>query len=505
MLAHQPRPRRVAPQGEGRLTTHAAAPSGGRLARNTLYSAVGELSNLLLFLLGFLAARTLGEASFGEYSTAFAFVGLFRILPDFGMSYASTLAISRRPADAARLASALLGLQAVLSLATLALCLGIGRTLYDGVIWSAVVVLTLDILLKALKTTLRWLLKALERFGVEALSLLAERLLILGLGATVLLLGYGVVAFALVFAAVRLLDAAALYLYVTTRVVPLRPALDLPLWGELFRKGLPFAYAGLVITLVFQVDAVLLEAMKGAVEVGIYRAPTLVLEGLTLLPRILGFALIPTMAALHESQPQVVGRLFRRGVKYLLLLGTPVGIFGVMESDRFVVWLFGDRFAASIPVAQVLLPAAVFMFLSNFSETTLACVSRWRAIVIASTAALAINIALNLLWIPRLGAMGSAWATLATEAAYFAMSLAAVRRAGHVGPPPGDLIRALGPSAVFGVALWLARPLPLLAGAAMASLAFAVATAVFGVWDAAEQRALRELMRGRKPDPQSLA
>jgi O-antigen/teichoic acid export membrane protein len=56
---------------------------------------VGEASNLILFLLGFLAARWLAPTAFGEYSTAFAFVGLFRLLPDFGMSYASTLAISR--------------------------------------------------------------------------------------------------------------------------------------------------------------------------------------------------------------------------------------------------------------------------------------------------------------------------------------------------------------------------------------------------------------------------
>ena len=45
-----------------------------RVARNTLFSAVGEGSNLLLFLLGFLAARLLGPVGFGQYTAAFAFV-----------------------------------------------------------------------------------------------------------------------------------------------------------------------------------------------------------------------------------------------------------------------------------------------------------------------------------------------------------------------------------------------------------------------------------------------
>ncbi len=432
-------------------------------------------------------------------------MGLFRILPDLGMSYASTLEISRQPQGATRLASSLLGFQVLLSVVTVLLCLGLGRALYDGVIWSAVVILTLDMVLKELKTTLRWLLKALERFGVEAVSLLAERMLILVFGTAALVLGYGVVGFAIAFLAVRLFDAAALYVFVNARIVTVRPRVDVALWGELFRKGLPFAYAGLVITLVFQVDAVLLQAMKGAVEVGIYRAPTLVLEGLTLVPRILGYALIPTMAALHARRSDLVGRLFRRGLKYLLLAGMPVAIFGVLESDRFVDLLFGDRFAQSVPVSRVLLPAALFMFLSNFSETALACINRWRSIVIASTAALLLNIALNLAWIPRSGAMGSAWATLATEAAYFAMTLAAMKRAGHAGPGPLTLLSSLLPCVAFGVVLWLLRPLPVVVAGIVASAAFAAATWGFGIWDDAERTALRELIHGRKPDAGALA
>ena len=40
---------------------------------------------------------------------------------------------------------------------------------------------------------------------------------------------------------------------------------------------LPFAYAGAMITLIFQVDTVILETMRGATEVGWYRSPVLVL------------------------------------------------------------------------------------------------------------------------------------------------------------------------------------------------------------------------------------
>jgi O-antigen/teichoic acid export membrane protein len=461
-----------------------------KLARNAVFSAVGEGSNAFLFLLAFLAARRLGPVGFGTFSAAYAYVGLFRIFPDFGMSYASTLDISRDRSLASRIVGNLLGFQAVLSIATLAVCLGLGRALFTGETWIAVAVLSLDLILKSVKSTLRWLLKALESFGTEAASLLFERMALLALGATVLYRGGGVVGFVLVFAAVRLVDTTGLFAYMHQQQ-PLRPRREGAIWRDLFRKGLPFAYAGLMITLFFQVDAVLLEKIRGAQEVGWYSSPVRVLEGLTLVPRILGYALIPTMAAVHATAPNTVTELYRRGSKYLLVAGLPVAAFGVLASDRFIPLLFGADYAPSVPAAQLLLPAAAFMFLSNFGETTLACINRWTSIVVLSTIALAVNVTLNLVWIPRWGYVGAAAATLLTEGAYFAMIAAALFRFGHRPRWLSLTARPLAAAGVFAGALWLTRGLGLIPSSLLASGAFVAATFAFGVWDAHE----RELMR----------
>ena len=443
------------------------------MARNTVLSAVGEGSNVLLFLLGFLAARWLEPEPFGHYSTAFAYVGLFRILPDFGMSYASGLAISRDPSQAGETAGRLLGFQALLSGLTVVLCLALGRLLYDGVTWFAVAVLSLDLVLKSVKSTLRWLLKSLQRFDVESISLVVERLALLGLGVAALQLGHGVKGFVLVFVGVRVLDTLGLWAFVHSRVLALRPTIHLTGWWQLLRKGLPFAYAGAMITLLFQVDAVLLERMRGALEVGWYRAPVLVLEGLTLVPRILGYALIPTMAAIAATRPARVTELYERGSKYLLAVGLPVALFGVLEAERFIALLFGDGYGPSVVVTRILIPAAGFMFLSNFGETTLACIDRWRPIVVTSTLALVLNVGLNLAWIPRYGYVGAAWATLLAETVYFLSTVLALTRAGHAARWPILGLRAIVPAAVFAAVLVQAGGFPLVATAALASIAWA--------------------------------
>lgn len=441
-------------------------------------------------------ARLLGQGEFGRFAEAAALVGLFRVLPDLGMAYASSLQIARDRSQAGRLLGSLLGLQASLSLVTLVACLSTALWLYEGRMRWVVGLLCADLLLKSLKSTLRFLLKAFESFGTEALSLVFERC---GLLIAVLLAitpgGFGLLGAAWAIALVRLVDTAGLFAYVEARILPLRPGIDVKLWRELAWKGLPFAYAGAMVTLFFQVDQVMIGQMRGAEESGFYRAPVLVLEGLTLVPRVLGFAFIPAMAAWHVSSPTSVTSLYRRGVKYLLLVGLPIAVFGALAHVPFVRLLFGPAYDPSAAAARILIPTCVLMFLSNLAETTLACIDRWRAIVISSTLALALNVALNLFWIPQHGYVGAAWATLLTEGAYFATATWALQRAGHSVPWPSTLWRPVLAALAFGAVLFALLPAGFWTAAVAASLCWIVATFALGVWDRSERQALLGLLR----------
>jgi len=465
-----------------------------RLARNTAYSAVGELSNLLIFLLGFMAARYLAPEAFGDYRAAYAFVGLFRLLPDLGMSYASTIEISRDRGRAGHLIGNLLGFQAVLSCITLGACLALGAWIYrqDETTWPAIVILALDLVLKSVKNTLRWLLKGFEAFAAEAVSLTAERGLLLAAGLAVLASGGGVIGFVLVFLAVRLPDLVALLGYVHLRIQPLRIQWDYALWWELARKGLPFAYAGAVILAFFQIDIVMIERIRGTAEAGLYGLPTLVLEGLTLVPRIFGYALIPTMAALSAGSPEAVTDLYRRGARYLLLVGLPIAAFGAIGAEPFMILLGGPEYAPSAVAAWWLIPSGAILFLSNFGETTLYCVNRRSTIVVVSTIALAVNVALNLIWIPRFGFEGAAWATVITEASYLVMTAGALHAYGYRIPWLAIATRPVLPAGVFAAVLWLTLgQLALIPAAAAASAAWVAATFLFRVWTPGEWSLVR--------------
>jgi O-antigen/teichoic acid export membrane protein len=470
--------------------------------RNTVFSGIGEASNVLLFVLGFLAPRYLAPDSFGAFRTAFAFIQIFRILPDLGMAYASTLDVSRTPSLASRVGSTLLGFQLALSAATVGLCLFVARLLYGGsderLVLLVVLILSLDLVLKTVKGTLRFLLKGLQRFGVEAASLVIERTALLTFGLLALRSGYGAWGYALVFLVVRLPDTLGLWAYVDRFVVRLRPIVDLPEWRGLLTKGLPFGYAGVMVGLLFLADNLILEKLAGHAATGYYGIPLQILEGASLVPRIVSYALLPTLAALWARAPREVVGVYRRGLKYLLLVGLPIAVFGVLASPAFIPAVFGGGYAESVPLSEILIPVAVLMFVSNFSETTLFCIDRSRTLVVLSTIALVVDVGLAFLLIPRFGARGAAVARVAGEGLYTLLTAGAVSRAG-LGPGWATLLLRPGACALaFGLVLAALAPWGLLPGAIAASLAWGLGTLAFGVWDAKERELMRGLLTRRK-------
>jgi O-antigen/teichoic acid export membrane protein len=191
-------------------------------------------------------------------------------------------------------------------------------------------------------------------------------------------------------------------------------------------------------------------------------------------------------------------------VKYLLLTGGPIAAFGMIAAGPFVRLLFGAAYDPSVGAARILIPAAAFSFLSNFGETTLACIDRWRTIVIVSTACLFVNVALNLLWIPSRGFIGASWATLLTEALYFAATAWALWRYGHRISWLSVLARPLLATAAFAAVLWASLGLGLVVSSVLACAAYAAATILLGVWDPKEKGLVRALLRGAAADPADL-
>jgi O-antigen/teichoic acid export membrane protein len=213
-----------------------------------------------------------------------------------------------------------------------------------------------------------------------------------------------------------------------------------------------------VMMALFRLDAVLLGVYKGAAAVGSYAVAYRLFETTLFLTFSVQGATFPVMAAAGDGE--TVARQVTRG---LTLAGSVYAMFFavcVCDAPGVIRLLFGSSYEHVSAGALRWLAAAPLCYLAGALATSALQAVRRRPLILASSlVALAVNVVLNVVLIPRMGGTGAALATTVSYAVLAAVALAGLARAGVRVP----LSRALLVPVVTGAAtagVLIALPLP---------------------------------------------
>ena len=210
--------------------------------------------------------------------------------------------------------------------------------------------------------------------------------------------------------------------------------------GAVLRRSTPFAADDLLSMAYVRADSLLLGLMKGQAAVGLYQAGTNLVLNCNVLARMLNNALYPRMSRCWPDALDRMRRLRVASLRLLAVVGLPITVAALMLADRLIPAVYGDGFGAAVFCFQLLALVIPMRMLGHTLGTTLtaADAQAWRTWGV--TAAAAGNIGLNLVLIPSLSYVGSAWATVVTELGLLvAYSVMVARRTGSSG-----LLDALG-------------------------------------------------------------
>jgi polysaccharide transporter, PST family len=156
----------------------------------------------------------------------------------------------------------------------------------------------------------------------------------------------------------------------------------------------------------------MLTLMRGEAENGIYAAAQRLSEILYFIPVALSAAANPGLLQLYAEDraryTRRLGRLFRLLLWTAIGLALPLSVF----AGPVTRLLFGEAFRASAPVLALHLWAAPALFLGVAQSNWFIAEGRQRELMARSLVGAVVNIALNFVLIPPLGARGSALATL---------------------------------------------------------------------------------------------
>lgn len=185
---------------------------------------------------------------------------------------------------------------------------------------------------------------------------------------------------------------------------------------HLLVQGFPLLFAGLAVAMYMRIDIVMLQHMTSAVEVGVYAAAVKVSEVLYFMPGIVMSSLAPALVnSYKEDQASYelhIQRLYFSATWVPVVLAIPICIM----SEQIVTLLFSPAFADAAAVLSIHAWASIAVYLGVVSSQFLVIEGLQKISLYRTLIGCALNICLNLLFIPIWGVSGAA---LATVISYF--------------------------------------------------------------------------------------
>jgi O-antigen/teichoic acid export membrane protein len=440
-----------------------------------------------------LTVRTLGASGFGVWSAASAYVSIIGTITDLGLTTVAMQRMAAEPERESEWLGALAGMRLLLAVLAAAICAA-GVPIFLSTGHATAWILTLTIFSTG-GSALMAVFNSRLRSGLALSFNLIQSFMWLGVTVAFFVTGASVVAFAVGYVAV-LAVVCTLQVRAARRYAHIAWRAGRALWRPLMRVAVPLGIASVLITIYYQVDSVLLLQLAGARETGFYSAAYRFLSPLLLLPAAVMSSFFPVLSAAQAHDPDRVRRLVQRAAELMTIISLPILAGTIALSGPIVHVLYGPgygRTAQVLPVLMIAFVSICFGSLAGFLAPLLNLT--WRLAVYSAIGAIA-NVVLNVLLIPRYGALGSAWVTVVTEVLTMALMLSTALFALRLRVRPWRLLATATVAAAMTGAMALAAPLGLLPAAILGGLLYVVGLFALRVIDLDELRALRAARAG---------
>lgn len=175
---------------------------------------------------------------------------------------------------------------------------------------------------------------------------------------------------------------------------------------QMLSMGIIYATSLFVINLNYKIDIILLDKLSNAHELGIYSKGSGITQYLWQFPMLFSTIVFARSVASKDNMAfsLKVAQLLRVSFVIIGLLS----IFLILFSDFIIVGMYGENFRKSISVLNYLLPGVLILTIYKVMNMDLAGKGKPWVAMWAMLPALVVNIIMNLILIPKLGASGAA-------------------------------------------------------------------------------------------------
>jgi O-antigen/teichoic acid export membrane protein len=231
-----------------------------------------------------------------------------------------------------------------------------------------------------------------------------------------------------------------------------RTAMPVRAPAGLFAAALPLGLAGLCQQAYFYADNVWVRELCGERALGHYNAGVRLMSFAIMVAQYASLAALPLLARARAEGG--IGRAASRIAQPIFLAACAAAGLLHPQAESLLALAFGEEYRAGAAALRWLLLAAVAVHAGAAWLTGVVALGATRAVLAIAAGGLALNCALNALWIPRHGIAGAGMATCATEVYVALASALALGLRGQHALRERAWVWPIGP-ALFLACTWL--------------------------------------------------
>lgn len=363
-------------------------------------------------------ARYLGPEQFGLLNFAMAFVGLFGAIATLGLQGIMVRDIVRKPEES----KVILGTGFVLQVAGGLIAFGLVILVIsllrpdDTLAKTIVAILGFTQVLKASEVVKYWFESQVQsKFVVWVEN--GVFLIIAGVKVIMILLQAPLMAFVWAALAEALLVAVLLFAVYGWKIGSLsswKPSLDR---GKmLLRDSWPLILSGIAVVVYMKIDQIMLGQMIGDQAVGIYSAAVRVSEVWYFIPMVIVASVFPSIVEAKKKSEELYYQRLQRLYDLMVWMAIAIALPMTFLSTWLIELLFGQAYIQAGTVLAIHIWASLFVFLGVASGKWFLTENRQILSLQRTLLGAVVNVGFNLVWIPRYGAIGAAYATVISYA-----------------------------------------------------------------------------------------
>lgn len=382
--------------------------------KNTGWMFIAKIASLVIsFITIVFVVRRLGPENYGQLSYAISFVGLFSFIATMGLDQILFRDLIKYRNESNKYLGSALIIKLVAGFLAIALCLGTAL-FFSGndVSFILIFIISSSFIFNAFQV-INYEFQARVQSKHPSIISLAIVLILSALKIIIVASGRGVIYLAIVLLLESILYALFFVLIYRFKLKEsiLKWEFNKKIAINLIRDSWPIILSNACVIIYSRIDQVMIKGMIDVASVGLYDAAVRIAEAWYFIPGIIVSSLFPAIVNAKISSEGMYNNRLKKIIFLLIFLSLLVAIPVAIFSKNIIIALYGLDFMGSISILQIYIWAGVGMSLNIILNTYLVAENFRRIIFSSSFIAMAGNVILNLILIPRHGIVGAAWAT----------------------------------------------------------------------------------------------